>query len=256
LPDLIEGMKAALVEASTRDRGGDEAALSDSQISVLTGVHRKDLRRFKTQGAVKDTYQTSLASQVFSRWRSDPLFLTKAGAPRVLSRIQPDADGRSFESLVISISQDVHPRSVLEELLRLGIVEIAANDKIKLQVKAFIPKNDANELWQISSQNAYDHLMAIAHNLTGRTPQFLEQAMFSDELSSQSATEFNRLSATCWHLAFEFMLPALRQLIAQDRAQGRAATKRVSLGLYSYVAEKQSPKNSTPAHALARKGKA
>jgi Family of unknown function (DUF6502) len=255
LPDLVEGMKAALVEAATPNRGDSAARLSDSQISVLTGVHRKDLRRFKTDGALKNTYKASLASQVFSRWRSDPLFLTKAGSPRVLPRIHPDADGRSFEALVISTSQDVHPRSVLDELLRLNMVEINARDNIKLLAKAFIPKNDANELWQISSQNAYDHLMAIAHNLTGRQPQFLEQALFSDELSTQSAKEFNRLSATCWRLAFEFMLPRLRDLIAQDRAQARPATQRVSLGLYSFVAESQGLERPLPATLQPRKSR-
>jgi Family of unknown function (DUF6502) len=235
LPDLIEAMKGALVLAAAPE--SEEKKLSDSQLSVLTGVHRKDLRRFKQEQGLSKTYRASLSSQVFGRWRSDPLYLTKSGAPRVLNRSALDEEGRSFETLVAKVSTDVHPRSVLDDLIRLGMVEMSTGDKLKLVAKAFIPKNDAQELWEISSQNASDHLMAIAHNLLGKQPPFLEQAIFSDELSDSSAAEFNRLTAESWKLVFDHMLPELRRLIAEDKVNQAKPQKRVSLGLYSYVAE-------------------
>ncbi len=235
LPDLIEAMKSALVQAASEDSQGKK--LSDSQLSVLTGVHRKDLRRLKEGEGLGQTYRASLSSQVFGRWRSDPVYLTKGGAPRVLSRSQPDGESRSFESLVASVSTDVHPRSVLDDLIRLGMVEASAGNRLKLIAKAFVPRNDAQELWEISAQNASDHLMAIAHNLLGQAPQFLEQTIFTDELSAESAAEFNRLSAHSWKLVFDFMLPELRGLIAKDKAAGTKPSKRVNLGLYSYVAD-------------------
>jgi Family of unknown function (DUF6502) len=235
LPDLIEAMKTALVQAASEDTQGKK--LSDSQLSVLTGVHRKDLRRLKESEGLGQTYRASLSSQVFGRWRSDPSYLTKGGAPRVLNRSQPDEENRSFETLVASVSTDVHPRSVLDDLMRLGIVEVSPGDRLKLVAKAFIPKNDAKELWEISAQNASDHLMAIAHNLLGGAPQFLEQAIFTDELSAESAAEFNRLTAHSWKLVFEFMLPELRSLIAKDKAAGTTPNKRVNLGMYSYVGD-------------------
>jgi hypothetical protein len=242
LPDLIEAMKAALVQAASE--GAKDKKLSDSQLSVLTGVHRKDLRRFKEDDGLAKTYRASLSSQVFGRWRSDPKYLTKGGAPRVLNRAIPDEENRSFETLVASVSTDVHPRSVLDDLLRLGMVEASSGDKLKLIAKAFVPKNDAHELWEISSQNASDHLMAIAHNLLGEAPQFLEQAVFSDELSATSAAEFNQLTGQSWKLVFDFMLPELRRLIAQDKANKTEPTERVSLGMYSYVAKLADSSNS------------
>ncbi len=238
LPDLIEAMKTALVQAATDDTHETrDKKLSDSQLSVLTGVHRKDLRRLKESKGLAQTYRASLSSQVFARWRSDPMYLTKAGAPRVLNRSQPDEERRSFEALVASVSTDVHPRSVLDDLLRLGMVQASVGDRLKLLAKAFVPKNDAQELWEISAQNASDHLMAIAHNLLGQTPQFLEQAIFTDELSAKSAAEFNRLTAQSWQLVFDFMLPELRRLIARDMAGGATPNKRVNLGMYSYVGD-------------------
>jgi hypothetical protein len=236
LPDLIEAMKTALVQAASDTPQAKK--LSDSQLSVLTGVHRKDLRRLKESDGLGKPYRASLSSQVFARWRSDPVYLTKGGSPRVLNRTTLDEEGRSFETLVASVSTDVHPRSVLDDLMRLGMVEISSGDKLKLVAKAFIPRNDAQELWELSSQNATDHLMAIAHNLLGGQPQFLEQALFTDELSAESAAEFNRLTAQSWKLVFDFMLPELRALIAKDKAAGMAPSQRVNLGLYSYVGER------------------
>jgi Family of unknown function (DUF6502) len=236
LPDLIEAMKTALVQAAAE--GSRDKKLSDSQLSVLTGVHRKDLRRLKEGGDLVQTYRASLSSQVFGRWRSDPLYLTKSGAPRVLNRVALDEEGRSFESLVASVSTDVHPRSVLDDFVRLGMVETSPGDKLKLVAKAFVPKNDALEVWELSSQNATDHLQAMAHNLLGQQPPFLEQAIFTDELGPESAVEFNRLTAQSWKLVFDHMLPELRALIAKDKAAGIAPSKRVNLGLYSYVADR------------------
>jgi hypothetical protein len=234
LPDLIEALKAAMVQAAEAS-APTAKKLSDSQLSVLTGVHRKDLRRLKEGSGMAQSYRASLSSQVFGRWRSDPLYLTKSGSPRVLNRVEPDAEQRSFERLVQSISTDVHPRSVLEDLLRLGMVEPGSGDKLKLIARAFVPRNDSQELWQLSAQNASDHLEAIAHNLLSTAPRFLEQAIFTDELSEHSAAEFNQLSAQSWKLAFDFMLPELRRLIARDRAAGQKANMRVSLGLYSFA---------------------
>jgi Family of unknown function (DUF6502) len=235
LPDLIEAMKSALVLAACED--SKDKKFSDSQLSVLTGVHRKDLRRFKESDGLSNIYRASLSSQVFGRWRSDPRYLTKSGAPRVLNRAAPDKELRSFETLVASVSTDVHPRSVLDDLIRLGMVEASPGDKLKLIAKAFVPKNDAREIWEISSQNATDHLMAISHNLLGHQPPYLEQAIFTDELSAESAAEFNRLTAHSWQLVFGYMLPELRALIAKDKAAGTRPSKRVSLGLYSYVSD-------------------
>lgn len=255
LPDLIEAMKAALVTAASE--GSIAKKLSDSQLSVVTGVHRKDLRRLKERTGLGKTYRASLSSQVFGRWRSDPIYLTKSGAPRVLNRSQPDHENRSFETLVASISTDVHPRSVLDDLVRLGMVEVSAGDRLKLVAKAFVPKNDAQELWEISAQNASDHLMAIAHNLLGDPPQFLEQAIFTDELSAESATEFNRLTAHSWKLVFDYMLPELRTLIAKDKASKTRPNKRVNLGMYSYVDHlEQTPEPNETAKKTTKKSQA
>ena len=245
LPDLLELLKTSMVKAAlARDSasGSAQTKVSDSRLSVMTGVHRKDLRKLRESPETPLSFKTSLSSQVFGRWRTDPLYLTKSGEPRVLHRSDPDPQGRSFETLVASVSTDVHPRSVLDDLTRLGLVEVSTNQRLRLIAKAFIPRSDLQELWGVSLRNASDHLSAIAHNLDGEKPQFLEQALFSDELSQVGAQAFNRLTAKSWMMVFEFMMPELRRLIAQDQSRGALPNTRVSLGFYSFVERRHASK--------------
>src|SRR5512141_1251148 len=77
LPSMLERVKKALVQEAAdvlavEDRGG-----SDSRIALLTGVHRKDVRRLR-EVLVEQAVLTPMASvtaSVVARWISEPRFL-------------------------------------------------------------------------------------------------------------------------------------------------------------------------------------
>ncbi len=56
--------------------------------------------------------------EVYTRWASDPLYCDDRGRPRILDRVGGPG---SFEALAASVSNDVHPRTLLRELIRLGV---------------------------------------------------------------------------------------------------------------------------------------
>ncbi len=238
LPVLIDGLKLALVRAAAAEPGGGG---SDSRVAVMTGVHRRDLRRIRQTGATAREKRTSLAGEVFARWQSDPRFLTRRGEPRVLPR-QDDGSGRvSFEALVGSISRDVHPRPVLDELVRLGMVSVQsdgtnrsdnAGGRVRLIQSAFVPSADQTEMLAFARDNLADHGRAVAANLTGGGRRFLDQALYSDALSAESAMQFNRETLDAWTLVFDRMMPRLRALYEADRESERARDHRVRLGMY------------------------
>ena len=60
---------------------------------------------------------------VFAHWRSDKRYRKRGGAPRTLPRVGP---APSFESLAQEVTRDVHPRALLEELLRLKLAVLDA----------------------------------------------------------------------------------------------------------------------------------
>ncbi|MFW1920436.1 hypothetical protein ACG9Y9_21380, partial [Acinetobacter baumannii] len=75
------------------------------------------------------------------------------------SQIPFSGEGTSFEGLVKQISSEKHPKSILLELKRLGLV-IEENDQIILQNSSFTPDPQKDESKQIFTQNISDHLAA------------------------------------------------------------------------------------------------
>lgn len=229
LPALVELLKVAMVEAA----GTDEPGLSMSQLSVRTGVHRKDLRRLLDDPAPRP--RPTAASEVFARWRGDPSYLTARGRPRVLPRASVAPHEPSFDALVASVTTDVHPRAVLDELLRLGIVEQDERGRLHLVSDAFVPRGDRGQMLRLLADNVADHLDAATANLAGTTPPFLEQAMFSDGLSEESARQFSAATRSAWDAAYASLMPLLQQLYDHDRQAGVDAAHRVRFGMYGYL---------------------
>ena len=236
LPALVELTKRALVDAADALYGQHDTQLSDSRVSVMTGVHRKDLRSLRQSAQPVSVRRKNLAAEVFGRWLADPLYLTSKGKPRVLPRQSADPAAASFDSLVAGISQDVHPRAVLDELLRLNLAHCDEQDKVRILASAFTPSADRDAQRQFLAANAADHLRAGRENLDQGGRAFLEQAIYSDQLSEDSAQEFNRATLGAWEQAFADLMPRLRDLYHRDRTERRPMVRRVRFGMYGYVA--------------------
>ena len=236
---LIDSLKLALVRAAVATAAAEAPnGLSDSRVSLMTGVHRKDLRRLRAAGPAALGQGRSVASEVFTRWLSDRRWRTARGKPRVLPR--QDEDGApSFEALVAGVTRDVHPRSVLEELLRLRLVETAPGprgiERIRVVRQAFVPTADPLLALAMARDNLADHAAAVCDNLDGDGRRFVEQAIFSDELTAESAARFNRETREAWERLFERMMPRLQALHESDRQSKGPRDHRVRLGLYGYA---------------------
>jgi hypothetical protein len=229
LQPLAELMKLALVAAAARE----DPAASMSQVSVRTGVHRKDLRRIAERPVPRPT--RSPGPEVFSRWLADPRFLTGRGRPRVLPRLPPADGGPSFEELSYSVTSDVHPRAVLGELQRLALAELDGRDRVRLTAAAYVPYGDRGGMLAMLADNVGDHLDAAVANLRSGGERHLEQAMFSDGLSADSAERFNRATLRAWDRIQADLMPILTRLYDEDRLRGSTGTHRVRLGVYGYT---------------------
>jgi hypothetical protein len=169
---------------------------------------------------------------VFAHWRASDAYRTKAGAPRVLPRTGP---APSFESLAQEVTRDVHPRALLEELLRLNLAtHDAERGTVALSRQAFVPRGDADRMAQWMGANVGDHLAAAVANLLGRDPAHFEQAIAADGLSADSVAAVRPLLQAHWQRLTDELVPLLERLIAEDAAQGAPAPHRVRFGLYGF----------------------
>jgi hypothetical protein len=248
---LEELLKRAMVEAALRATEGDarRGVPPVSRLSVVTGIHRKEVKRLAEATDLDAVRAESTpAAEVFTRWITDPAWRGADGAPRVLPR-RPGPDGApGFEQLARAVTTDVHPRTLLDELARLGLVSIdEAADTVALRAEAFVPAGRLDGLLAFLGDNVGDHLAAARANVArtqhalrdgeapGRAP-FVEQALYADALSAQSAGQAAERARAFWQTLLQSLAPELQALEDADRAANRPADHRVRIGLYCYHA--------------------
>ncbi|MCX9155371.1 DUF6502 family protein [Niveibacterium sp. 24ML] len=241
-PQLAARLKGVFLDAARCELAAQGGRQTDSALSLLSGVHRKDIRAAKAaeDGSFpRSGSALSFAAEVFTRWLHDPALRGADGNPLELPRNGP---APSFESLVAAMSTDVHARSVLDELLRLGVVRLAGEVVIPNR-DGFIPREGFRELAFYFGENVRDHIAAAASNLRavdrGAAPAFLEQSVFADGLSAKSTEALADVARQLWRNAFDGMVEEATRRCEEDTAA--EADRRMRFGMY-YYAEPTTPK--------------
>ncbi|MBI5277252.1 MAG: hypothetical protein HY854_12385 [Burkholderiales bacterium] len=229
-PAFAAALKQVFLDAAVQELRAAGKKQTDSAISLLSGVHRRDVRNLAQldAGRIATEEPMSMASQVVSRWLTDPQYLDEAGRPRALLR----GAAHGFDALVARISSDVRPRAVLDELVRLGM----AGDRpegVALLAPGFVPRQGFPEMSQLFGDNLHDHAAAAAANLDGER-NFLEQAIFSDGLTAESAHHLHAVSAKAWRDAFATVMREVQARYDHDQAHATAEERayRVRFGAY------------------------
>lgn len=236
-PRLAKALKQTFLDAAPSVLEDSSMKVNDSSISALTGIHRKDVREWRSAGRPLPHAKTfGVVMEVFARWSSEPAYCDSRGRPRIL--ILGGGPG-SFESLAVSVTNDVHPHTLLRELIRLGIAcrmdadSGAEDERVRLCAEAFVPREGAAEMLQIFSNNIADHLAAATHNFRRSGTPMLEQSVFADNLRPESVATMNALARQIWLRAFHEVVRDATALSDQDRSQS-GADQRVRIGMYFY----------------------
>lgn len=228
LPLFLPILKAAYVEAAGQILAADKRKLTLSQLYLLTGVHRRDLRVLMAQPNLPPSDKVPLIAAVLSEWRQNPAFLDDKGKPRGLPRESDDPDTLTFYRLVSMLSRDVHPSAVLTELeardllIRLPDHETASDsgqERIYLKDEDEMAKQS-----QINSLQAMSHIVgghletAIGNTFKERDPHF-ERAIVYDRMSLNSVQELKRLAEQQSEDMLNTLNRRANELALQDRDQ-------------------------------------
>jgi Family of unknown function (DUF6502) len=101
---------------------------SDSRISVLTGLSRRDIRAMREAGPAPALPAVHLNVRIANRWSEREELIDEQGARRRLPRTRAVGGEQSWEALIESVSQEVRPRAVLDEWLRLQLAVVDEQD--------------------------------------------------------------------------------------------------------------------------------
>lgn len=250
LSRLEEMLRALYVDEARRELS-TQGKVTQSAVSLMTGVHRKDVRRLldgvSPEAEASDTASngsvspdgvsaSSIGARVLMMWSGDPAYSDGNGQPLTLVR-RAQAGLPSFEALVQQVSKDVRPRAVFDEWQRLGLIRLekdeGGEEKVVLRQTAFTAEPGAQERYFFFGRNLADHVAAGLQNLTEAGEPTIDQAVFYGGLTAGSVTQLKQLSRTLGEEVIRRLNSEAYKLKQHDRDQ-EGADYRMTFGAYFY----------------------
>lgn len=233
-PAFSELAKSVFVDVAARDFPDDGSGLTDSRVCLLSGVHRRDVKRLRADAQQYQAPQSvSMGAQIVARWCAEAVYLDHQRRPKPLPRLFSHGGEVCFERLVESVSKDIRPRAVLDEWLRLGVATLDEADFVHLTEAAFVPANGVEEKAFFFGKNLHDHLSAATHNLLDGKPAYLERSVYYDGLSEESVEKLRVLSRELGVAALQEINRQAMALQQQD-VDREGADQRMTFGVYFY----------------------
>jgi hypothetical protein len=229
-PEIDEIVRTELVFEARAQIGSDQQD-NASKLSVMTGLHRKYIAACLTavstaqNGRARETPRPRLATaQVFERWAFE------ARRNPAMRSLKLTATGRrkGFAELARTIVTDVHPRAVLDELVRLGLA-LENGDQIKLLADTFTPKRESDELLNLLCDNAGAMLSTSVENVMKTRPSQLEQSIWGEGISMECAEKIAAIASAGWRNAHESLFAAISD--APEAPTGERK-HRIRIGMY------------------------
>ena len=222
---------------------------TDSRIALVTGLNRKEIARLRHgQVATESPRPTeeAVATRVVGRWLAPP-YVDRAGQPKVLSYETDSPGAVSFIRLVRALALDVPPRSVLDELIRGGLVELRSDGQVALLRQANIPEGDPAAKLELLASDPAELFTTIVHNLERPDAAWLQRKVVYDNIGADALPA---LRAAARDAGEEFMRAANRLLAANDRDRNPRAPagrrSRVLLGAYYFEADAPQQAGDSP----------
>lgn len=234
-PILINLLKSLYVQVSEQEFQAGNRRQSDSRINLLTGVHRKDVKRLRAESKSARSFpaSASVGAQIIGRWLASKDMVDSTGRPIPLALKSSGSDNISFTALVEQVcKQDIRARVILDEWLRLGVAHLE-NDNVVLNTGAFTPDHGFDEKVFFFGKNTHDHISAATHNLLGNKPSYFDRSVYYDQLSKESINELAELANTIGMRALTEMNMAALSRQELDR-KNPDADYRMNFGIFNY----------------------
>lgn len=171
---FTELVRKAYVDVADEEFGIPGKKQTVSRISVITGLNRKEVARLRALEPIDGTDERwrNRAATVLSAWELDQSFLDRKGDPLELTFAGPSPN---FSELVKRHSGDMQPRAVLDELIRVGSVETAGNDRYRMSRRGYEPSGDPEAMIDILGVDASEFIETIDHNVQHNPDESLMQ---------------------------------------------------------------------------------
>lgn len=230
---FAETAKAVYVEVATADFHIHGRKQTDSRISVITGLSRKEVKRVKSlplSEVGNDLARYNRASRVISGWTQDRDFMDSQGNPLDLKMDEAD---NSFGELVRRYSGDAPPRAVLDELEQVGAVQRLDDETLCLVTRGYIPQTDSPERLGIFGVMAADLLHSSDYNLKDESAKpYFQRVVANERIPAAATDEFQQVTRRYC----QQFLEKLDQWLAENEvaADSDQELRRIGVGIYYF----------------------
>lgn len=228
---LTELVRKTYVDVAEEEFGIEGKRQTLSRISVITGLNRKEVSRLRNKEPLdrSDEVWWNRAAHVLASWLRDEAFLDRKGDPLDLPF---SGESPTFTDLVRKHSGDMRPRSVADELLRLGAVE-EVGGRLRMTSRGYVPGADPERIIDILGVDTAELMETIDHNLQhDKDDRLVQLKVLSDNVPAAHLQEFNRYSARLSRTMIEELS---RWLSERDKGRDWSGDdERVVLGLGVY----------------------
>ena len=190
---FMEDVKRVFIEVAEDEFALTKRKQSAARVAIVTGISRKEISRYHKQDKQAGEMEmppVNRAVRVISAWIHDPEFQDALGRPLQLS---VEGEGPSFTALVRKSSGDMLVRAMLDELIRVGSVELVGKE-VRLVNRSYIPSKSDAEKFRILGVDVARLVETISHNIQEqqREPYF-QRKVYYDNLPEQALHEIRAL---------------------------------------------------------------
>lgn len=247
-PEVSDRLKEVFVFVTEADFHLEKKRLTDSRISLLTGLQRRDIKAIRAQLDARDDDVDQGGGplpQVIARWRASSEYQTGSGDPLPLPGTS-SGGAPSFDALVAEVSRDIHSRTILDELLRTGQVR-RRDGLLHLTAEAFVPRDNETALLGYFGANLGDHAEAAVGNVLASPDAgpFFERAVHYNQLSDRSLDELEDLARTLQGGVLAQLSAKAMELQKNDRGLANR-TGRFRCGAYIYRCDEKTMMETGP----------
>jgi len=187
--------KRVYVETAMADFALPGKKPSISRAAILTGLTRKDVNLLLAEPSSRADRATAYynrAARVLTAWVREPRFAGPGESPQPLPIDGPDG----FGELVRLHGGDVPTRAVLDELQRVGAVQVLADGRVALRQRAYVPQDSIVQKLGILGTDVGELIETITHNIEhGATDARYQRKVMHVGIPVDALPAFREMSA-------------------------------------------------------------
>ena len=202
------------VEVTDKDFAIEGRKQTDSRVSVITGLTRKDVARIKKLEKPEDEASAlsyNRAARVVSAWaREYPMEGTASGVAPL-----PLEGRRSLSELIHRHSGDMPVRAVVDELLRVGAIRLRDEGTAELLHRHYLPPQGERRKLVYLGDDVADLIATIGHNLQAKASDTMfQRKVFYDNIPGEHLDSVRAVARRRGEAAIDALV---HDLAAHDR---------------------------------------